>query len=227
MPKFSVPSLSVVSTTYDVDPDAPSCTCPAFKHSRQKRWCKHLTFVTQRPDMYASSDDDGPTEKLLSEEVPGVYTLGHSNHSIEDFLYLLERHHIRAMIDVRSSPYSRFSPHFKRETLRESVREAGIDYFWAGKDLGGLGNVPITSVAFIGRINQVVGMASHTRIALMCSEGKPADCHRFYKLGVWLHRNASLIARHIERDGTLTPHDELEKKMGPDGLWTGFGGKMQ
>ena len=225
--KFRVPSLSVAKTRYEVDTDPPRCTCPAFKHSRSRRWCKHLTFVTQRPDMYASDADDGPPEQTLADAAPGIYTLGHSNHPIEDFLYLLERYHVRVMIDVRSKPYSRFSPHFRREKLRESVREVGIDYFWAGKELGGRGNVPITTVAYTGRIAQVVGMADHTRVALMCSEGAPRECHRFYKLGAWLQRHADIIAHHINRDASIVMHDELEKKLGPDALWTGFGGKMQ
>lgn len=223
--KFHVPSLSVAKTRYEVDTDGPSCTCPAFEHSGRKRWCKHLTFVTTRPDMYVSSEDDGPPEQTLSEAVPGLYTVGHSNHSIEDFLALIERYHIRAVIDVRSSPYSRFNPHFSRETLRASIRAEGTDYFWAGNELGGRGQIPVKSAAFLGRIKQVVGMSERTRVAMMCSEGDPKDCHRAYKLMAWVHRNTETIGQHIRRDGTLAASDALEKDQGGEWLWPCYGGK--
>lgn len=225
MAQFVVPSLSLAKTKYDVDPEVPSCTCPAFEHSGRKRWCKHLTFVTTRPDMYASSEDDGPPEQMLSEALPGLFTVGHSNHSIEDFLALLERYHIRAVIDVRSSPYSRLSPHFGRERLRASIRAEGIDYFWAGKELGGRGAIPVESAAFLGHMKQVVEMAGRTRVALMCSEGNPAECHRGMKLTAWLHRNTNRSAMHILRSGELVNSESMEAKMGEEWLWVDYGGK--
>ena len=225
MARFVVPSLSSPKTTYEVDTEERHCTCPAFKHSRNKRWCKHLTFVTTRPGYYASSDDDRPLEKPLSEALPGLFTIGHSNHSIEDFLASLDRRQIRAVIDVRSEPYSSFSPHFIREQLRVSIRVEGIDYFWASKELGGRGKTSVTSAEFIGRMQQVEEMASRTRVALMCSEGDPANCHRGWKLTAWIHRNTDMIAQHILRDGTITESGYFETEMGGDWLWHEYGGK--
>lgn len=226
MARFVVPSLSSPKTTYEVDTEERHCTCPAFKHSRSKRWCKHLTFVTTRPGYYQGVDEPPETEQALSEALPGLFTVGHSNHPIEDFVALLERHHIRAVIDVRSAPYSRFNPHFNREKLRALIRAEGIDYFWAGEELGGRGKIPVTSAAFLGRMQQVAEMASRSRVALMCSEGDPADCHRGMKLTAWVHRNTEMIAQHIMRDGSLTESGLFETTMGSGWLWHDYGGKQ-
>lgn len=220
MPVYIVPSVSTPETAYEVDTDKPSCECPAFKHSRARRWCKHLTMVEAWPNTYACIDSIAETK----EASPGLFTIGHSNHSIENFLSLLKQHSIRAVVDVRSAPYSRYSPHFCRDVLRDHVRGAGIDYFWAGKELGGRDKIPVDSPAFLGRMRQIVEMAGRMRIALMCSEGKPEDCHRAMKLTAWIHREVQGFARHILRDGTLLSSEILEAKMNPEWLWTDYGG---
>jgi len=222
---YIVPSVSTPEVAYEVDTEKPACTCPSFAHSRGRRWCKHLTMVESRPDLYAciipGQAAIGPTK----DAGPGLFTIGHSNHSIENFLSLLRQHHIRAVVDVRSAPYSRYSPHFCRDALKEHVRGAGIDYYWAGKELGGRDKIPVDSSAFTGRMYQILEMAERMRIALMCSEGKPQDCHRAMKLTAWIHREVSGYARHILPDGTLLSSEILEAKQDEDWLWKDLGGK--
>src|SRR5215475_16107430 len=65
-----------------------------------------------------------------------ISTVGHSNHPIQSFLDLLTRHTITAVADVRSTPYSRFNPQFRREKLQASLAEAGIQYVFLGAELG-------------------------------------------------------------------------------------------
>ncbi len=230
MPLFIVPSVSTPETAYEVDTDAPACNCPAFKHSRGRRWCKHLTMAESRPDLYACIENvpGFSGQKAVFEPKkdagPGLFTIGHSNHSIENFLSLLKQHHIRAVLDVRSVPYSRFSPHFCRDALRRYARAEGIDYYWVGKDLGGRDKIPVGSAAFAGRMNQIMEMAGRMRIALMCSEVKPEDWHRAMKRTAWVHREANGYARHILKDGSLLSSEVLEEKQGDDWLWTDYGG---
>ncbi len=212
---------------YEVDIEERHCTCPGFKHSRSRRWCKHLTFVTTRPGYYSNVDEPEPAPKTMATEVPGLFTLGHSNHSIEDFTALLERYQIRAVVDVRSVPLSLYCPHFNRGALRALIRAEGIDYFWAGEELGGREKIPVTSQAFIGRMAQIADMAGRSRVALMCSEGNPAECHRAWKLTAWIHRNTEMIAQHIFRDGSLGESGELETAMGSDWLITDYGGTTE
>ena len=73
---------------------------------------------------------------------PIIYTVGHSNHTIDHFLLLLRRHGISAIGDVRSIPYSRFAPHFNRRDLSVALRTAGITYVFLGRELGGLTDDP-------------------------------------------------------------------------------------
>lgn len=64
-----------------------------------------------------------------------VFTVGHSNHTIEHFLGLLTVHNISAIADVRSSPYSEYSPQFNREAMQEKLRDANIEYVFLGREL--------------------------------------------------------------------------------------------
>ena len=65
-----------------------------------------------------------------------IYTIGHSNHSIEHFLELLAAYRVSSVIDVRSGPYSKYSPHFDKEVLENALVNANIDYIFLGKELG-------------------------------------------------------------------------------------------
>ena len=66
-----------------------------------------------------------------------VFTIGHSNHAAEVFLGLLLRHEIEDVVDVRSSPHSRYNPQFNRKTLQAALTEAGVGYVFMGEELGG------------------------------------------------------------------------------------------
>jgi uncharacterized protein (DUF488 family) len=65
-----------------------------------------------------------------------VFTIGHSTHSETRFIDLLQLHHITAVCDVRSKPYSRRNPQFNREDLKETLDDNGIAYVFLGKELG-------------------------------------------------------------------------------------------
>jgi uncharacterized protein (DUF488 family) len=70
-------------------------------------------------------------------EQPMIYTIGHSTHSIENFIKILKSRGITAIADVRSAPYSRFQPQFNRETLTKSLKDFGIEYVFVGDSIGG------------------------------------------------------------------------------------------
>jgi uncharacterized protein (DUF488 family) len=65
-----------------------------------------------------------------------IYTIGHSNQPIERFIALLQQHAVDAVADVRSTPYSRFNPQFRKEKLRAALAAAGIRYVFLGEELG-------------------------------------------------------------------------------------------
>ena len=66
-----------------------------------------------------------------------VLTVGHSNHPLETFVALLQRHGVTTLADVRSAPYSRFNPQFNRKALEGSLETIGIEYVFLGRALGG------------------------------------------------------------------------------------------
>ena len=72
-----------------------------------------------------------------SQEKLAIFNVGHSTHSLETFLDLLQSHKIDVLLDVRSKPFSRFSPQFNKEELEKAVRARGIKYLFLGKELGG------------------------------------------------------------------------------------------
>ena len=147
-----------------------------------------------------------------------ILTIGHSNHPQETFLGLLGRHRVSALADVRSAPWSRFNPHFNRKRLAAALAVRGIEYLYLGRELGGRpddpacyedGRIRYDRVARTERfrkgIVRVERAAVEHRMALMCAEKEPLDCHRTLLVGQALHERGMDVA-HIHADGGLEPH---------------------
>jgi uncharacterized protein (DUF488 family) len=147
--------------------------------------------------------------------VPAIYTIGHSSHSIADFVTLLARHGIGTVADVRSQPYSRFNPQFRRDALRRSLAAAGIDYVFLGEGLGARSADPSCCVngkvsyellartpRFRADLAQAAQLAKRSRTALLCAERDPLTCHRTILVARELER-LGIRAAHILADGTL------------------------
>lgn len=170
--------------------------------------------------------------------VPTIWTIGHSTHSLEEFLARLDAERIEFLVDVRSYPYSRFAPHFNREDLAVSVQGHGLRYLFLGEELGGRPAKPehydadghalygemARETPFEEAIARLVQGAQSHRIALMCSEGKPEDCHRRLLVGkVLAERGVTL--RHVLPDGSAREEDEVKLAAVPsqEALFDGGG----
>lgn len=154
-----------------------------------------------------------------------VYTVGHSNGSVERLLALLAQHQIGAVADVRSRPYSRFSPQFNRPDLSRTLAQNGISYVFLGRELGARcedpachvgGRVIYSLVAktplFESGIRRLeLGMQSF-RLALLCAEKEPLACHRSILIGRSLHQR-NIVVRHILEDGTLEDQAALVRRL--------------
>ena len=147
-----------------------------------------------------------------------VFTIGHSTHSQKYFIGLLSRHGITALCDVRSKPYSRVNPQFNREELKEALRECGITYVFLGKELGARsedpscyenGKVQYERLAqtdlFHQGLDRVQKGMKEYRIALMCAEKEPLECHRTILVARCL-AGLGLDVQHIHADGSLETH---------------------
>ena len=151
-------------------------------------------------------------------DAPTVLTVGHSTHPIETFIALLEKNGVTAIADVRSSPYSRFNPQFNRESLTASLKEHGIRYVYLGKELGARADDPGCYVdgrvqydrlarraEFREGIERVKRGSRDHRIALMCAEKEPLDCHRTILVSRALEADGVPVT-HILADGATEPH---------------------
>ena len=165
-----------------------------------------------------------------------VFTIGHSNHSLECFIELLQAHEVNEVVDVRSAPYSSYTPHFNHDFLKDVLEKERIDYLFMGDELGGRpadrfcydddGRVMYDLVAetdwFNNGLNQVIRNADEWRIALMCSEKEPLECHRTL-LVVHNLAQRGVRVQHILVEGKLESHNEAMNrlieifKLPPDG----------
>ncbi len=159
-----------------------------------------------------------------------IYTVGHSTQPFEKFLGLLQKQGVTAIADVRSAPYSRFNPQFNREDLRSALNAHGIRYVFLGKELGARsddeccyinGKVQYKLLAktplFQSGINRVIEGAETHKIALMCAEKDPLDCHRTILVARELVNRGANVT-HILQDGSTELHraaiSRLIGKMG-------------
>lgn len=153
------------------------------------------------------------------------FTIGHSNHSIDRFIDLLGSAGVTTIADVRSMPFSRWVPHFSRPALERHLKLASISYVFLGEQLGGRprdkacwrdGRVDYDLVAatdsFRQGLDRVEIDASRHRIALMCAERDPLDCHRFLLVSRRLAERGAAIT-HILADGSLEDHLATEQRM--------------
>jgi uncharacterized protein (DUF488 family) len=160
----------------------------------------------------------------MENKKPTIFTIGHSNHALEDFLALLNRHNIKAVVDVRSQPYGRLE-HFNREYLFTELKAAGIEYIFLGRELGArreerecyeVGLAVYEKIATLPAFQE--GLARLRQLALtsspavMCAEKEPLDCHRAILICRCL-RNSGLRIAHILADGNLEDHACAEKRL--------------
>ena len=138
----------------------------------------------------------------MGSEVPGdskgavVFTVGHSTKTAEAFISLLQAHRVTLLLDIRTVPRSRTNPQFNKDSLPETLVQAGIRYHHA-PELGGLRKANKESVnlgwrnlsfrgyadymqtpAFNEAIDHLLSLAQGDQIAMMCAEAVPWRCHR-------------------------------------------------
>jgi uncharacterized protein (DUF488 family) len=161
-----------------------------------------------------------------------IFTIGHSNHSIEKFIGLVQKHQINVVIDVRSVPQSRYSPQFNRDALCESLRQAGIAMVHSGDSLGGrpqdgslwAGGAPswgliAESEPFKRTIASLVKnlpVWSVGSMTLMCSEENPERCHRRGLVGKALIA-AGVEVEHLRGDGSVETEARVAERAGETG----------
>ena len=162
-----------------------------------------------------------------SEETVPIYTIGYGSRSVDEFIQVLQEHDIAYLIDVRSAPYSRYKPEFSREPLDAELERHGIRYVFMGDTLGGRpddeecydvnGKVDYEMMKKIERYQIGIkrlqtAVAQKQCVALMCSEGKPENCHRSKLIGESLTEQ-NVRVTHINENDRLQSHENFIKQL--------------
>jgi uncharacterized protein (DUF488 family) len=168
---------------------------------------------------------------LTSHKGVNLFSIGHSSLSLVGFLSLMQSNEIDVVADVRSHPYSRLYPHFNRQNLDEALKAEGVKYLYLGRELGGkpgsnefydidghvLYGASAQSPQFIEGIGRLKKGVQNHRIAIMCSEGDPRNCHGRLLIGHVLAQDGIEIA-HIRADGYLQTEDDIKREESGEGI---------
>lgn len=139
-----------------------------------------------------------------------IFTVGHSNKSIDELAALLISAEIETLVDVRSSPWSKYNPQFNERTMGASLEAAGIRYEGRGKNLGGKG----VNVRYDATIAELAERAKTEMIAVCCSEGDYRKCHR-YEMLTPSFESAGLDVVHLMWDGRRLPNVSTRAPIPP------------
>jgi uncharacterized protein (DUF488 family) len=159
---------------------------------------------------------------------PPLYTIGYGAREIDDFIAVLRRYEIEYLVDIRSRPYSRYKPDFSRQALSSHLGAAGIRYVFMGDTLGGQpdneacytdGKVDYEKVSvqpfYLRGLERLRDAARQgLRVALMCSEGKPEQCHRSKLIGKSLAAENLTVTHIDENDQELTQEEVMLRLHG-------------
>ncbi len=139
-----------------------------------------------------------------------VFTVGHSNHTVDHFIEMLQSHQVSVIADVRSVPYSRFAVQFNKDPLRQALAEAGIHYVFLGNELGARSKDPncyehgrviydrlAQTDLFLSGLSRLSQGIESESVAIMCTEKDPLDCHRTLLVA------RALVERHFTVDHIL------------------------
>lgn len=151
---------------------------------------------------------------------PNIYSIGYGNRKFPDFLQLLTKYNINILVDIRSNPFSRYQPSYRKSILQSLVQGEGIKYVFMGNELGGKPKAQIyytqsgkldlhliTSTKFYrNAISELIGLTHlNAGVCIMCSEINPAQCHRKTMIGETLYREG-IIINHINGNGKIEKH---------------------
>lgn len=158
-------------------------------------------------------------------ETRTIWTVGHSDAELDDLFRLLAAQGIDTIVDVRSSPYSKFVPQANRECVEAAARNRGVTYIFRGGELGGrpddaelytaAGKADYERMAdsddFRRGLAGLVELAGQQRVCILCSEEDPERCHRGLLVAEQLARAGQQVL-HLRHDGSVETHAAMMKR---------------
>lgn len=171
----------------------------------------------------------------LSTPITPIYTIGYGDRTVEAFIAVLQHYQIAYVVDVRTAPYSRFKPDFSQPQLIDALKNVGIRYLFLGDQLGGRpsdpscysnGRVDYERVAATDPYKQgieriLTAFKQQQCVVLMCSEGRPEQCHRSKLIGETLSELAIPLL-HIDEADEVQSHAAILYRL-TDGQLSLFG----
>ena len=156
-----------------------------------------------------------------------IYTIGHSNYSMERFVEMLRKYKIDVVVDIRGTPYSKYNTQYNKEALYNSLKELDFKYIYMGREFAaqrdnkliytweGYSDFEkvINEPSFINGVERLKkGLAKGYRIVLLGAKQDPVNCHRFALVGRELYKRGFDV-KHIEDDLSTSSQLELEERM--------------
>ena len=153
-----------------------------------------------------------------------LFSVGHSNQSIEELFQLLESQRIDCILDVRSMPYSKYTPQFNEDALKSWLSGHGVLYVPFGKHFGARRSDCLKETEFVKKgikemkpqVNFELGVTTpdflkgaerlnkaldqNRRVSLMCSEADPLGCHRFSFIARYQELEKEMILDYVKRN---------------------------
>jgi uncharacterized protein (DUF488 family) len=165
-------------------------------------------------------------DTIIDNESHHIYTIGYGNRKIDEFLKLLKKYNINYLIDVRSSPFSKYNPDFSQRRLEYHLIESNVRYVYMGDTLGGRPSV--SSCYTNGKVDYqklsqeefyLRGIArlrkafeNKINVIILCSEAKPQQCHRSKLIGETLVKCGVDIA-HIDENGEIKTQEKVVNEL--------------
>jgi uncharacterized protein (DUF488 family) len=154
-----------------------------------------------------------------------LFTIGYSKHTLDSFLDAIQKNRINAVVDVRSTPYSRFKPEFNKDSINKYLKSKNINYVFLGNECGARfddptcyqnGKADYRAISkhrkFQEGLNRIkTGIKKYT-VALMCAERDPINCHRMILICRNL-KDSPINIYHILDNDKVETQFEIEKRL--------------
>lgn len=165
--------------------------------------------------------------KMKTEKEKLIYTVGHSTHALDYFRELLESQQINSVVDVRQVAASTYNPQYNGKVLKDYLQQHQIVYVHMGEEFGARsrdlalldeeGRMDFDKVrqskSFQNGVERLKkGLQKGYRIALMCSQSDPFDCHHFALIAYYLVHHGFTV-KHILKDKTCIDNTVLERLL--------------
>lgn len=169
---------------------------------------------------------DGQRMEMVEKNMD-IFTIGHSNYSIDRLLDMLNFHNLNCVVDIRGTPYSKYNVQFNKENISKTLTKNGFIYIYMGKEFAvqrenrslytedGYADFEkvIYDKDFLSGIERLrTGCEKGYKIALMGAMQNPINCHRCILLGRAL-RKEGFNVKHILDDYSLASQEHLEEAL--------------